>query len=161
MGNNLIMSKVSIGKKVPAFTLPATGDQTIKLSALKGKNIVLYFYPKDSTPGCTLEGQDFRDNIRKFSSRNTIILGVSRDKLTSHERFKEKQSFPFDLLSDEDETLCNLFDVIKEKNMYGKKHMGIERSTFLIDEKGVLRKEWRKVKVKEHVNEVLEALKAL
>ena len=155
------MSKVSIGKKVPAFTLPATGDQTIKLSALKGKNIVLYFYPKDSTPGCTLEGQDFRDNIRKFSSRNTIILGVSRDKLSSHEKFKEKQSFPFDLLSDEDETLCKLFDVIKEKNMYGKKHMGIERSTFLIDEKGILRKEWRKVKVKDHVNEVLEALKAL
>ena len=137
MGNNLIMSKVSIGKKVPAFTLPATGDQTIKLSALKGKNIILYFYPKDSTPGCTLEGQDFRDNIRKFSSRNTIILGVSRDKMSSHEKFKEKQSFPFDLLSDEDETLCNLFDVIKEKNMYGKKHMGIERSTFLIDEKGI------------------------
>tara|TARA_R110002072_G_scaffold39236_2_gene112844 strand:+ start:7152 stop:7619 length:468 start_codon:yes stop_codon:yes gene_type:complete len=155
------MSKVSIGKKVPAFTLPATGDQTIKLSALKGKNIVLYFYPKDSTPGCTLEGQDFRDNIRKFSSRNTIILGVSRDKLTSHEKFKEKQSFPFDLLSDEDETLCNLFDVIKEKNMYGKKHMGIERSTFLIDEKGILRQEWRKVKVKGHVDEVLEALKTL
>jgi len=155
------MSKVSIGKKVPAFTMPATGDQTIKLSALKGKNIVLYFYPKDSTPGCTLEGQDFRDNIRKFSSRNTIILGVSRDKLSSHEKFKEKQNFPFDLLSDEDETLCKLFDVIKEKNMYGKKHMGIERSTFLIDEKGILRKEWRKVKVKEHVNDVLEALKAL
>lgn len=161
MSNKLIMSKVSIGKKVPAFTLPATGDQTIKLSALKGKNIVLYFYPKDSTPGCTLEGQDFRDNIRKFSSRNTIILGVSRDKLTSHEKFKEKQSFPFDLLSDEDETLCNLFDVIKEKNMYGKKHMGIERSTFLIDEKGILRQEWRKVKVKGHVDEVLEALKTL
>ena len=155
------MSKVSIGKKVPAFTLPATSDQTIKLSALKGKNIVLYFYPKDSTPGCTLEGQDFRDNIRKFSSRNTMILGVSRDKLSSHERFKEKQGFPFDLLSDEDETLCNLFDVIKEKNMYGKKVMGIERSTFLIDEKGILRKEWRKVKVKEHVNAVLEALKEL
>lgn len=161
MSDKLIMSKVSIGKKVPAFTLPATGDQTIKLSALKGKNIVLYFYPKDSTPGCTLEGQDFRDNIRKFSSRNTLILGVSRDKLASHERFKEKQNFPFDLLSDEDETLCKLFDVIKEKNMYGKKHMGIERSTFLIDEKGILRKEWRKVKVKEHVNEVLEAVKAL
>ena len=155
------MSKVSIGKKVPAFTLPATSDQTIKLSALKGKNIVLYFYPKDSTPGCTLEGQDFRDNIRKFGSRNTMILGVSRDKLSSHERFKEKQGFPFDLLSDEDETLCNLFDVIKEKNMYGKKVMGIERSTFLIDEKGILRKEWRKVKVKEHFNAVLEALKEL
>lgn len=155
------MSKVSIGKKVPAFSLPATGEQTIKLSDLKGKNIVLYFYPKDSTPGCTLEGQDFRDNIRKFSSRNTRILGVSRDKLSSHERFKGKQKFPFDLLSDEDETLCNIFDVIKEKNMYGKKHMGIERSTFLIDEKGILRNEWRKVKVKGHIEEVLEAVKNL
>lgn len=155
------MSKVSIGKKVPAFSLPATGDQTIKLSGLKGKNIVLYFYPKDSTPGCTLEGQDFRDNIRKFSSRNTKILGVSRDKLSSHEKFKEKQKFPFDLLSDEDEKLCNLFDVIKEKNMYGKKVMGIERSTFLIDEKGILRNEWRKVKVKGHVEEVLDAVKNL
>lgn len=155
------MSKVSIGKKVPAFSRPATGDQTIKLSGLKGKKIVLYFYPKDSTPGCTLEGQNFRDNIRKFSSRNTTILGVSRDKLASHEKFKEKQKFPFDLLSDEDETLCNIFDVIKEKNMYGKKVMGIERSTFLIDEKGVLRNEWRKVKVKDHVEEVLEAVKAL
>ncbi|HIF51883.1 MAG TPA: thioredoxin-dependent thiol peroxidase [Thiotrichaceae bacterium] len=155
------MSKVSIAKKVPAFSLPATGEQTIKLSDLKGKNIVLYFYPKDSTPGCTLEGQDFRDNIRKFSSRNTRILGVSRDKLSSHERFKEKQKFPFDLLSDEDEKLCTLFDVIKEKNMYGKIHMGIERSTFLIDEKGILRNEWRKVKVKGHIEEVLEAVKNL
>jgi len=155
------MSKISIGKKVPAFSLPATGEQTLKLSDLKGKNIVLYFYPKDSTSGCTLEGQNFRDNIRKFSSRNTRILGVSRDKLSSHERFKEKQKFPFDLLSDEDEILCNLFDVIKEKNMYGKKHMGIERSTFLIDEKGILRNEWRKVKVKGHIEEVLEAVKNL
>jgi peroxiredoxin Q/BCP len=155
------MSKVSIAKKVPAFSLPATGEQTIKLSDLKGKNIVLYFYPKDSTPGCTLEGQDFRDNIRKFSSRNTRILGVSRDKLSSHERFKEKQKFPFDLLSDEDEKLCTLFDVIKEKNMYGKIHMGIERSTFLIDEKGILRNEWRKVKVKGHIEEVLKAVKNL
>lgn len=155
------MSKVSIGKKVPQFSIPATGDQTIKLSELKGKNIVLYFYPKDSTPGCTLEGQDFRDNIRKFSSRNTRILGVSRDKISSHEKFREKQKFPFDLLSDEDEKLCKLFDVIKEKNMYGKKHMGIERSTFLIDETGKLRNEWRKVKVKGHVEEVLEAVKNL
>ena len=152
------MNKVSIGKKVPAFTLPATGDKTIKLSALKGKNIVLYFYPKDSTPGCTIEGQNFRDNIGKFNAHNTIILGISRDKLSSHEKFKQQQCFPFDLLSDEDETLCNLFDVIKEKNMYGKKILGIERSTFLIDEKGVLYKEWRKVKVKNHVNEILETL---
>ncbi len=155
------MSKVSIGKKVPQFSLPATGGQTIKLSELKGKNIVLYFYPKDSTPGCTLEGQDFRDNIRKFSSRNTRIFGVSRDTLASHEKFKEKQKFPFDLISDEDEKLCTLFDVIKEKNMYGKIHMGIERSTFLIDENGVLQNEWRKVKVKNHVEEVLEAVKNL
>ena len=155
------MSKVSIGKKVPAFSLPATGDQTIKLSELKGKNIVIYFYPKDSTPGCTLEGQDFRDNIRKFSSRNTRVLGVSRDSLASHEKFKEKQKFNFDLISDEDEKLCSLFDVIKEKNMYGKKFMGVERSTFLIDEKGILRNEWRKVKVKGHVEEVLEAVKNL
>ena len=155
------MSKVSIGKKVPAFSAPATGNQTIKLSSLKGKNIVIYFYPKDSTPGCTLEGQDFRDNIRKFSSRNTVILGVSRDKLASHEKFKSAQKFPFELLSDEDENLCKLFDVIKEKNMYGRKVIGIERSTFLIDEKGILRNEWRKVKVKGHVDEVLEAVKAL
>jgi len=155
------MSKVSIGKKVPQFSSSATGDQTIKLSELKGKNIILYFYPKDSTPGCTLEGQDFRDNIRKFSARNTKVLGVSRDKISSHEKFKEKQKFPFDLLSDEDETLCRLFDVIKEKNMYGKKVMGIERSTFLIDENGFLRYEWRKVNVKGHVEEVLEAIKNL
>ena len=155
------MSKVSIGKKVPQFSLPATGNQTIKLSGLKGRNIVLYFYPKDSTPGCTLEGQDFRDNIRKFSSRNTKIMGASRDKISSHEKFKENQAFPFDLLSDENETLCKLFDVIKEKNMYGKKVMGIERSTFLIDEKGILRNEWRKVKVKGHAVEVLEAVKKL
>jgi thioredoxin-dependent peroxiredoxin len=155
------MSKVSIGKKVPQFSLPATGNQTIKLSDLKGKNIVIYFYPKDSTPGCTLEGQDFRDNIRKFSSRKTKIFGVSRDTLASHEKFKTNQKFPFDLLSDEDEKLCKLFDVIKEKNMYGKKFIGIERSTFLIDEKGILRNEWRKVKVKGHVDEVLEAVKEL
>lgn len=155
------MSKVTLGKKVPAFSAAATGDQSIKLSDLKGKNVVLYFYPKDATPGCTLEGQDFRDNIRKFSARNTVIFGVSRDTVNSHEKFKEKQNFPFELLSDEDEKLCKLFDVIKEKNMYGKKVMGIERSTFLIDDKGVLRNEWRKVKVKGHVDEVLEAVKAL
>ena len=155
------MSKVATGKKVPDFKLPATGDKTIKLSELKGKNVVLYFYPKDSTPGCTLEGQDFRDNIRKFRSRNTVVLGVSRDSIKSHENFKAKQKFPFDLLSDEDEKLCKLFDVIKEKNMYGKKVMGIERSTFLIDATGKLREEWRKVKVKGHIDEVLEAVKSL
>ena len=155
------MSKVNIGKKVPAFKLDATGGKIVKLTDLKGKNIVLYFYPKDSTPGCTIEGQDFRDNIRKFRARNTIILGVSRDNLKSHEKFKAKQCFPFELLSDEDETLCNLFDVIREKNMYGKKLMGIVRSTFLIDDKGMLRNEWRKVKVDGHVDEVLKAVKEL
>ncbi|NNE37848.1 MAG: peroxiredoxin [Gammaproteobacteria bacterium] len=155
------MSKIAVGKKVPDFNLPATGDQNIKLSSLKGYKVVLYFYPKDSTPGCTTEGQDFRDNIRKFSSRKTKILGVSRDTIKSHEKFKSNQCFPFDLLSDEDEKLCKMFDVIKEKNMYGKKVMGIERSTFLIDDKGVLQKEWRKVKVDGHVLDVLEAVKEL
>jgi peroxiredoxin Q/BCP len=155
------MTAVKIGAKVPAFKLPATGDKQISLSALKGKKIVLYFYPKDSTPGCTLEGQDFRDNIRKFRSRNTVILGVSRDTLKSHENFKTKQSFNFDLLSDEDEKLCKMFDVIKMKNMYGKKVRGIERSTFIIDESGKLRHEWRKVKVKGHVEDVLETIKLM
>jgi peroxiredoxin Q/BCP len=155
------MAKASIGKKLSDFTLPATGEKDISLSDLKGKNVVIYFYPKDSTPGCTREGQDFRDNIRKFRSRKTIVLGVSRDSIKSHENFKEKQAFPFDLLSDKDEKLCKQFDVIKEKNMYGKKHMGIERSTFLIDAKGVLQQEWRKVKVDGHVNEVLDAIKNL
>ncbi len=153
------MRKMAIGEKVPDFKLPATGDQTIQLSKLKGNKVVLYFYPKDNTPGCTQEGQDFRDSIKKFKTRGTVVLGVSRDNLKSHENFKEKQCFPFDLISDADETLCKIFDVIKEKNMYGKKVMGIERSTFLIDEKGILRAEWRKVKVDGHVDEVLEAIK--
>ena len=152
---------IEVGKKVPAFKLPATGEQTISLSSLKGKNIVLYFYPKDNTPGCTTEGQDFRDSIAKFKRQNCIILGVSRDTIRTHENFKTKQKFPFDLLSDTEEVLCNLFDVIKLKNMYGKKHLGIERSTFLINDKGVLKQEWRKVKVKGHVEEVLTAVKAL
>lgn len=155
------MSKVKIGNKVPDFKLPATGGKEISLSELKGKKIVLYFYPKDNTPGCTTEGQDFRDNIRKFRARNTAVLGVSRDSVKSHEGFKEKQCFPFELLSDADEELCRQFDVLKEKNMYGKKVMGIERSTFLIDEEGVLRHEWRKVKVDGHVEEVLEAVKSI
>jgi len=155
------MKKVAVGKAVPDFELPATGDKTIKLSGLKGKNVVLYFYPKDSTPGCTKEGQDFRDNTAKLKRRNTVVLGVSRDSIKSHENFKEKQCFPFDLLSDRDEKLCKLFDVIKQKNMYGKQVMGIERSTFLIDSKGVLKKEWRGVKVDGHVDEVLEAIKTI
>jgi peroxiredoxin Q/BCP len=155
------MSSVALGKKVPNFELPATGDQNIKLSGLKGKNVVLYFYPKDSTPGCTKEGQAFRDNYAKFKRAKTIVLGISRDSIKSHENFKAKQEFPFELLSDSDEELCNLFDVIKMKNMYGKQVRGIERSTFLIDAKGVLRQEWRKVKVDGHAAEVLAAAKEL
>lgn len=155
------MIKVKIGKKIPDFEAPATGGKTISLSALKGRRLMLYFYPKDSTPGCTIEGRDFRDHIKKFKALNTVILGVSRDNLKSHENFKEKECFPFDLLSDADEKLCRSFDVIKEKNMYGKKVMGIERSTFLIDENGILRNAWRKVKVEGHVAEVLDAVRKL
>ena len=155
------MNNAVINKKVPAFKLPATGGQTISLTGLKGKNVVLYFYPKDSTPGCTREGQDFRDNYRKFRARNTVILGVSRDTLKSHEKFKAAQEFPFELIADEDETLCNIFAVVKMKNMYGKKVRGIERSTFLLDDKGILRQAWRKVNVDGHVDEVLDAVKNL
>jgi peroxiredoxin Q/BCP len=155
------MSKVTLDKPVPDFTLPATGGKDISLSDFRGKNVVIYFYPKDSTPGCTTEGQDFRDSIKTFQRRKTVILGISRDSIKSHENFKAKQDFPFDLLSDADEHACRLFDVIKEKNMYGRKVMGIERSTFLIDAEGILRREWRKVSVKGHVEEVLEAVKAL
>jgi len=157
----MAINKVKIDEKVPEFDLLSTGNKTIKLSQLKGKNIIIYFYPKDSTPGCTIEAQNFRDNIRKFTSLNTVVLGVSRDKITSHEKFKKNQKIPFDLLSDDDEKLCKIFNVMKEKNMYGRKFIGIERSTFLIDEKGILRNEWRKVKVKEHVNDVLQTLKKL
>jgi thioredoxin-dependent peroxiredoxin len=152
---------VTPGKKVPDFALPATGEQKIRLKDLRGQHVVLYFYPKDSTPGCTREGQDFRDLQPKFKRANTVVLGVSRDSLKSHENFKTKQDFSFDLLSDAEETLCALFDVIKMKNMYGKQVRGIERSTFLIDDKGVLRNEWRKVKVAGHAEEVLAAVKAL
>ncbi len=150
---------VTIGKKVKNFSCPATGDKIISLEDLSGKKIVLYFYPKDSTPGCTTEGQGFRDAKTKFARQNTVILGVSRDSMKRHENFKNKQNFNFDLLSDEDESLCKQFDVIKLKKLYGKEYMGIERSTFLIDEKAVLIKEWRGVKVKDHVAEVLAACK--
>ena len=152
------MSQPKVGNKAPDITLPATGDQKIKLSALRGKPVVLYFYPKDSTPGCTLEGQDFRDRHDAFAAHGATILGVSRDTLRSHENFKAKQSFPFDLLADTEETACHRYDVIKEKNMYGRKVLGIERSTFLIDSSGKLVREWRKVKVKGHVEEVLDAV---
>lgn len=151
---------VSVGKKVKNFTRPATGDKDISLKDLAGKKVVLYFYPKDSTPGCTTEGQDFRDAKAKFSRQNTVILGVSRDSMKRHENFKAKQNFNFDLLSDEDESLCTQFDVIKLKKLYGKEYMGVDRSTFLIGEDGKLLQEWRGVKVKGHVDEVLEAVKA-
>jgi peroxiredoxin Q/BCP len=151
---------VKTGKRVKNFSRPATGDKTISLKELAGKKLVLYFYPKDSTPGCTTEGQDFRDAKAKFTRQNTVILGVSRDSMKRHENFKTKQNFNFDLLSDEDESLCKQFDVIKLKKLYGKEYLGIERSTFLISEDGVLLEEWRGVKVKGHVDEVLAACKA-
>ena len=156
------MSKVTVGKAVPDFSAQATGDQQISLSDFKGKqHAVIYFYPKDSTPGCTTEGQNFRDSIKDFEKANTVILGVSRDKIKSHENFKAKQQFPFELLSDPDEVICKLFDVIKLKKNYGREYMGVERSTFLIDKKGKLAQEWRKVKVKGHVDEVLQAAQTL
>lgn len=148
-----------LNRVVKDFSCAATGEQTIQLKALRGKKVVLYFYPKDSTPGCTTEGQDFRNLFAKFKRQNTVIYGASRDSIASHEKFKEKQSFPFDLLSDPDELLCRQFDVIREKTLYGRKFMGIERSTFLIDESGKLRQEWRKVTVKGHADEVLESVK--
>lgn len=155
------MAKAEIGKKVPAFKLPATGGRKLGLADFKGKKLVLYFYPKDDTPGCTTEGQGFRDHYKAFQKAGAEIVGVSRDSVASHEKFKAKYGFPFDLVADEDETLCGIFDVMKEKNMYGRKYLGVERSTFLIDEKGVLRAEWRKVKVPGHVEAVLEAVQGL
>ena len=150
-----------VGDKVADFSLPATGDQTLSLADFKNRHLVLYFYPRDNTPGCTREGQDFRDLHKSFKSAGAEILGVSRDSLKAHENFKAKQAFPFDLLSDADETLCKSFDVIKEKNMYGRKVLGIERSTFLIDKKGILRQEWRKVRVPGHAEAVLAAVREL
>ncbi|MHB1951377.1 MAG: peroxiredoxin [Acidiferrobacteraceae bacterium] len=155
------MNKLQIGQEVPDLELRATDDQVFRFSDLRGKHVVLYFYPKDNTPGCTTEGQDFRDHYDDFEALNAVVLGVSRDSIKSHEGFKSKQCFPFDLVSDADGQLCTLFDVIQEKNLYGKKIMGIERSTFLIDEKGVLRFEFRKVKVPGHVVAVLDELKRM
>jgi peroxiredoxin Q/BCP len=150
-----------MNRVVADFKADATGDKTIRLKDLRGKNVVIYFYPKDSTPGCTTEGRDFSALHSKFKRAQTVILGVSRDSTASHEKFKEKQGFPFDLISDPDETLCKKFDVIHEKTLYGRKFMGVVRSTFLIDADGKLRREWRNVKVKGHAEEVLEAVKAL
>ena len=150
-----------LNNKAPIFKGECTGNKTISLSELKGKNVVLYFYPKDSTPGRTTEGQDFRDLKGQFTRANTIIFGLSRESIKSHENFKTKEKFNFDLISDPEEIICNQYDVIKEKSMYGKKYMGIERSTFLIDSKGKLIQEWRKVKVTGHASEVLDAAKKL
>ena len=155
------MTKVSLGKTIPEFKGRITNDLIIKFSDYKGQNIVIYFYPKDNTPGCTKEGEDFRDYFQDFKKNNTIIIGVSRDSVASHDKFTCKYNFPFKLISDEDEKVCKLFDVIKEKNMYGRKYMGIERSTFLINHDGILVNEWRKVKVKGHVEQVLGALNDL
>lgn len=152
---------VKINTKVKKFKVSATSELEINSIDLIGKNVVLYFYPKDNTPGCTKEGEDFRDLYKEFKKLKTEIYGISRDSLKSHEGFKTKYKYPFELISDPDEKLCNLFDVIKEKNMYGKKYMGIERSTFLINKDGKLSAEWRKVKVNGHAIEVLEAVKKI
>ena len=150
-----------LNKAVSDFSLPATGARTFRLSESKAKLLVIYFYPKDNTPGCTTEGLNFRDLHPEFRGAGCEIVGISRDSLKSHENFKAKMGFPFDLLSDEDEKVCNLFGVIKMKNMYGKQVRGIERSTFVLDAKRVLRREWRGVKVPGHVQEVLDFVKAV
>ena len=155
------MITVQLKQIVPDFKLPSTGNTTFQLSDYRGKNILIYFYPKDNTPGCTLEGQQFRDHINEFIAHNTVIIGISRDSISVHENFKTKHKFPFELLSDTDETVVTLFDVLHLKKNYGREYMGIVRSSFLIDKKGVLQQEWRKVKVKEHLDEVLKAVKAL
>ncbi|WP_438282376.1 peroxiredoxin [Pseudomonas alabamensis] len=152
---------VEIDQPVPDFTAQATAGQTVTLSAFKGRQVVLYFYPKDSTPGCTTQGQGFRDQLDAFEAANTMVFGISRDGLKSHENFKAKQGFTFELISDKDEALCQLFDVIKLKKLYGKEYLGVDRSTFLIDRDGVLRQAWRGVKVPGHVEAVLAAAQAL
>ncbi|PWV58518.1 peroxiredoxin [Plasticicumulans acidivorans] len=155
------MSNVALDQIVPDFTAQATGDTSVSSSALRGSKVVLYFYPKDSTPGCTTEGRDLRDLYPQFTTAGAKIFGISRDSLKSHEKFKAKENFPFELIADADEALCRLFDVIRPKTMYGREVVGIERSTFLLDENGVLRREWRKVKVEGHAQAVLEAVQAL
>ena len=153
------MPRIAVGKKVPQFPLPATGGN--EWAPSPGEKLVIYFYPKDMTTGCTLESQQFRDLHAAFRKSKTRVVGVSRDSIASHDKFRTRENLPFDLLSDADEKLCKIFDVIKLKSLYGRKFMGIERSTFLIDGDGVLRQEWRKVKVAGHAQEVLDAAKAL
>jgi thioredoxin-dependent peroxiredoxin len=156
------MSKVALDRKVPDFSLPATGgEDSWSLQAAAGRKLVIFFYPKDMTSGCTLEAQGFRDQAAAFRRAGTALVGISRDSLASHEKFCLKEKLPYPLLCDADEKVCKLFDVIQEKSMYGRKYLGVERSTFLVDAGGVLRREWRKVKVNGHVEEVLEAAKSL
>jgi peroxiredoxin Q/BCP len=150
-----------LDQPVPEFSLPATGGTTFSTAAQKGKPFVLYFYPKDNTPGCTTEGQQFRDLHDAFKGQGCAVFGISRDSLKSHENFKAKMGFPFELLSDDAEQACGLFGVIKMKNMYGKQVRGIERSTFAVDADGIVRKEWRGVKVPGHAQEVLDFVKTL
>lgn len=155
------MNKSLLGKNCPKFKAECTTNKILSNNDFEGQNLVIYFYPKDSTPGCTTEGQEFRDQYKLFKKYNTEIIGVSRDSIKSHENFKLKQSFPFELLSDPDEKVCKAFDVMKLKSMYGREYIGVDRSTFLINAKGKVVKEWRSVKVKGHVDEVLEAVKEL
>lgn len=155
------MSQPQVGDKIADFSLQSTSDKTISSKDLTGHNTVIYFYPKDSTPGCTTEGRDFSALYEEFKTLNTVIYGVSRDSIRAHENFKKKQEFPFELISDPDETLCNIFDVIKLKKMYGREYMGVERSTFLLNGAGELIQEWRKVKVKGHAQDVLDAVKEI
>jgi len=155
------MESTLVGLKVPDFEIASTGNRTFKLSAELGSALVLYFYPEDNTPGCTTEGQEFRDLHGEFARRNCAVYGVSRDSIKTHEGFKSRMSFPFELLSDPDEKVCNLFGVMKMKNMYGKKVWGVVRSTFVIDPEGVVRREWRGLRVPGHAREVLEFVKSL
>jgi thioredoxin-dependent peroxiredoxin len=155
------MGAPKLGSKPADFSLPATGGVTWRLKDAAGDKLVIYFYPKDMTTGCTRESQDFRDLHARFRKAGVRIVGVSRDSVASHEKFKTKEQLPFELLSDADEKVCKAFDVIKEKSLYGRKYLGVERSTFLLDAAGVLRQEWRKVKVPGHAEEVLEAAKSL
>lgn len=152
---------LKLGSKVPSFEAPATGGKLIRLSDLKGQKLVLFFYPKDMTPGCTVEGHEFTQLKKEFEQNGTVVFGVSRDSMISHERFKEKECYTIDLLSDENEKLCKIFGVIKEKNMYGRKVLGIERSTFVINPDGKLVKEWRGVSVPNHAKEVLDYIKTI
>lgn len=153
--------ELKVGYPAPDFILKGSDSQKHQLSNYKGKRVILYFYPKDNTPGCTIEAEDFRDNIEILKDLNAVVLGVSRDPIASHNKFADKLCLPFILLSDESEEVCRLYDVLKEKNMYGKTVMGIERSTFIIDEEGILRKLFRKVKVDGHIDDIIAALKEM